>query len=294
MSSKIHLSGIIPIANHNSEIDVKFPNVLLPLCDGFSAIQRSVFECAMAGCNTIWIVANEDMSPLIRKVIGDWIYDPVYYNRSFSTFPSEVRKEVPIYYVGIKPKDFNRRDSYGWSVLEGIHCAYMTSARISKWLTPEKYFVSFPFGIADPHQIREFRKEIRDKHNNFFYTHDNKNVKDNLPLSFTLTGDDFKLCRRAINKKTTREFLPPSPGHQFPSEKLPLHERWSARYFNFSDVFEDVCESSSFKHELEWFYDVSTWQGYRNYIASENIIKSPISDLTKPRQHVKIPYTSEE
>ena len=294
MSSKIHLSGIIPVANHNSELDIAFPHVLLPLADGFNAIQRSVFECAMAGCNTIWIVANEDMSPLIRTVVGDWVYDPVYFNRSFSAFPSEVRKEVPIYYVGIKPKDFDRRDSYGWSVLEGIHCAYMTSSRISKWLMPEKYFVSFPFGVTDPHQIREFRKEIRDKNNNFFYMHDSMTVKDNLPLPFTLTGEDFKLCRRAINKKTTREYLPPLPNHKFPTQKLPLHERWSARYFNFNDVFDNVCENSSFKHELEWFYDISTWQGFRDYLASENFIETPNPDLTKARQHVKIPYTSEE
>tara|TARA_E500000331_G_scaffold336248_1_gene363154 strand:+ start:2787 stop:3668 length:882 start_codon:yes stop_codon:yes gene_type:complete len=292
---KIHLSGIIPIANYETDLKINFPHMLLPLSNGFNLIQRSVFECAMAGCDTIWIVANEDMAPVIRKIIGDWTYDPVYYKRDFSSkFYSELRKEVPIYYVGIKPKDFDRRDSYGWSVIEGMHAAYMTAYKISKWLTPEKYFVSFPFGVTDPFQIRDFRKPIRDKNKNFFYSYGDNTVKNNTPLPFTLTGEDFLKCRRAINQKTTREYLPPLPNQQYPTQKRPLHERWSAQYFSFSEVFENVNEESSVKHEIEWFYDVSSWPKYCDFLSSKNIIEIPFEDLTKPHKHVKIPYTSEE
>lgn len=294
MPSKIHLAGIIPVANYECDIDVGFPQVLLPVCDGFSLIQRSVFECAMAGCDTIWIVANEDLAPVVKNTVGEWTYDPVYYKRDFSSkFYSELRKEVPIYYVGIKPKDLDRRDSYGWSVLEGIHSAYMTSYRISKWLTPEKYFISFPLGICDPHQIRENRKEIKDIKANFFYKFLGNTAKQNLLLPFTMTGEDFKLCRRAINKKTTREYLPPSPSQQYPDQKLPLHERWSARYFNFSEIFEKVNEDNAFFRDLSWFHDASTWEKYVQYISSENLVIKPFEDLTKPRKHVKIPYDSE-
>ena len=294
MPPKIHLSGIIPIANYDSDIESDFPPILLPVCNGFSVIQRSVFECAMAGCDTIWIVANEDLAPVIKSTIGEWVYDPVYYKRDLSSkFYSELRKEVPIYYIGIKPKDLDRRDSYGWSVLEGIHSAYMTSYRISKWLTPEKYFISFPFGVCDPHQIREHRKEIRDKKSNFFYKFLGNTVKQDLLLPFTMTGEDFKLCRRAINKKTTREYLPPLPNQQYPDQKLPLHERWSARYFSFSEIFENVSEDNALFKDLSWFHDTSTWENYVRYISSENIVIKPFGDLTKPHRHVKIPYDSE-
>ena len=291
----LHLSGIIPIANYEAELDVSFPELLMPVSNGFNLIQKSVHECAVAGCNTIWIVANDDLAPIIRKTVGDWVYDPVYYKRDLeSKFYSQLRKEIPIYYVGIKPKDQNKRDSYGWSIIEGIHAAYMTSHKISKWLTPEKYYISFPFGVFDIYFIRQHRKLIRDKTKNLFFTHNGQSVVNNQYLPFTMTGEDFKQCRRAINKKTTREYLPPLPNHKFPTQKLPLHERWSARYFNFNDVFDNVCDNSSFKHELEWFYDISTWQGFRDYLASKNFIETPIPDLTKARQHVKIPYTSEE
>lgn len=289
-----HLSGIIPIANYETELDVAFPELLLPVTNGFNLIQKSVYECAAAGCNTIWVVANDDLAPIVRKIIGDWVYDPVYYKRDMeSKFYSQLRKEVPIYYVGIKPKDQNKRDSYGWSILEGIHAAYMTSLKISKWLTPEKYFISFPFGVFDIYFIRQHRKMIRNKNKNLFFKYNGLSVANNQYLPFTMTGEDFKLCRRAINKKTTRGYLPPLPDQQYPSQKLPLQERWSARHFTLSDIYEPLVTMPHESVDLEWHYNISSWQNYVEYISSGNLINKPLDDLTRPRQHVTIPYDSE-
>tara|TARA_Y100001938_G_scaffold88678_1_gene121525 strand:+ start:317 stop:1198 length:882 start_codon:yes stop_codon:yes gene_type:complete len=290
----LHLSGIIPIANYETDLNVSFPELLMPIADGFNLIQKSVHECALAGCNTIWIVANDDMAPVIRKIIGDWVYDPVYYKRDMeSKFYSQLRKEVPIYYVGIKPKDQDKRDSYGWSILEGIHAAYMTSLKISKWLTPEKYYISFPFGLFDIYFIRQHRKIIRDKQKNLIFKYNGKSVIDNQYLPFTMTGEDFKLCRRAINQKTTREYLPPLPDQKYPSRKLPLHQRWSARNFTLSEIYEPLQGSPHTSVNLEWYYDASKWANYADYISSNNLIEKPLDDLTRPRQHVTIPYDSE-
>jgi hypothetical protein len=262
----------------------------MPIRPGFSAIQKSVFECAMAGCNTIWIIANDDLSPAIRKLVGDWVYDPVYYSRPVK-FNSEQRKEIPIYYVPIHPKDRDRRDSYGWSVLHGIHSAWRVSNNISHWLTPDKYFVSFPLSLYDIYDIREYRQEISSRNRNVFLSYDDKTVKDNLPLSFTMTGEDFKTCRRSVNKKTTREYLPPSPGQHYPTQKRPLHDRWSARHFNFEDIFGDIDESHILKVDLSWFCDLSSWSGYSDFIGSNFSLEIPKEELTKPHKHVKIPYT---
>ena len=136
------------------------PQVMLPVNNGFSAIQKSVFECAMAGCKTIWIVANNDLAPVVRKHIGDWVYDPVYYERTFTKFYSDHRREIPIYYVPIHPKDRDRRDSYGWSILYGVYSSWYTAYKISKWITPQNYYVSFPMSIYDVYAIREYRQNI--------------------------------------------------------------------------------------------------------------------------------------
>ena len=289
-TQKLHLAGIIPVANLQTDLNIETPDVLLPIARGFTAIQKSVFECALAGCNTIWIVANDDLAPIVRKVVGEWVYDPVYYSRP-SKFSSEERKEIPIYYIPIHPKDRDRRDSYGWSVLYGALCAFKTSHRISKWITPHKYYVSFPLSVYDVYQIRQHRRDISHRENNFFLTHDGATVKDNLPLSFTLFGEDFKECRRSINTKTTREYLPPSPGQQYPSQRIPLQDRWSARYFQLNTVFEKINEDNSKKIDIGWYYDVSCWDGYRNYLGSNFSVETPPDHLTKAHEHVKIPYT---
>jgi hypothetical protein len=287
---KIHLAGIIPLANIDSEHKLETPEVLLPVSDGLTAIQKSVFECAMAGCNTIWIIANDDIAPIIRKIVGEWTYDPVYYHTS-AKFSSEQRKEIPIYYVPVHPKDRNRRDSYGWSVLYGAYSAWKVAYKISQWVTPDKYFVSFPMAAYDIYSIRGYRKLINHRDNNFFLSYDGETVKDNKPIAFTFTGDDFKQCRRSVNKATTREYLPPSPGTQYPKQKIPLKDRWSARQFNFQTVFKQVSEESATKVDLEWYYDLSDWAGYRNFLASNFSIETPPEHLTKPHKHVKIPYT---
>jgi hypothetical protein len=293
VSSYVHTAGIIPVANLKTDIDTQIPEVMLPISNGFSAIQKSVFECAMAGCKTIWIVANNDLAPIIRKTVGDWVYDPVYYERTFTKFYSDHRKEVPIYYVPIHPKDRDRRDSYGWSILYGVYSSWYTAYKISKWVIPQNYYVSFPMSIYDVYDIRNYRQSISNLKTNFFLKHNNETVKDGRYLSFTMKGDDFKACRNLINKTTTREFLPPSPDQKYPSQKLPLEDRWSARSFSLQQILNPLNSKAPELAEISWYYDISTWAGYTSYLGSEKIIETPKKELTLPHTHVNIPYVDE-
>jgi hypothetical protein len=292
VSNKIHLGGIIPVANLSTDLNLLTPDILLPINQGWTAIQKSVFECALAGCNTIWIIANDDLAPIVRKAVGDWVYDPVYLS-GYSKFSSEQRKEIPIYYVQISPKDRDRRDSYGWSTLYGAYSAWKVAHKISQWVTPDKYYVSFPMAVYDIYCIRDYRKLINHRDNNFFLSYDGETVKDNKPIAFTFTGDDFKKCRRSVNKLTTREYLPPSPDSRYPTRKLPLNERWSARHFDLQTVFQKVKTKNSTTIEIDWYYDISKWEEYRSFLGSSFSLKIPPNELTKPRKHVKIPYNLE-
>ena len=290
MSQSAHLAGIIPVSNFKTDIETPYESYLLPINNGFTAIQKSVFECAMAGCNTIWIVANDDIAPIVRHTVGEWVYDPVYYQRTYTKFYKEHRKEVPIYYVPVSPKDRDRRDSYGWSVLHGINSAWYTAYKISKWILPDKYYVCFPMSAYDVHEVRKYRKDISKLNTNFFMSYNGKTVKDDEYLAFTMNGDDFKKCRNLINKTTTREYLPPLPNQQYPSQKIPLHQRWSARHFLNSEIFQPLSLDNSKIVEVDWYYNLSSWDGYVEYLSSKKNIETPIKDLTKPRIHVNIPY----
>ena len=143
----------------------------------------------------------------------------------------------------------------------------------------------------DVYSIRNHRKLINHPKDNFFLTHKDQSVKNNKPIAFTFTGEDFIQCRRSVNKQTTKEYLPPLDGHRYPSQKLTIGERWSARHFKFQRIFEKVSEAKAAKIELEWYYDVSTWQGYCDFVGSKYFIETAPDHLTKPHKHVKIPYT---
>lgn len=292
--SRVHLAGIIPIAGNNAGIETIFPSVLLPISDGYSAIQKSVYECAMAGCSTIWIVANDDMAPIIRKTIGDWIYDPVYTQRLKFGQGKDGRKEIPIFYTPISPKNIDRRDSYGWSVLSGVYSAWLVGNQMSKWIIPEKYYVSFPMSVYNVEDIRQHRTEIRNPKSNFLLQHNEMTVMDNQLLSFTMLNDDFINCRRYVNRTTTKEFYNTEEGEQYPSKRLPLEERWSARGFSLEQVFSELNVRNATYYSPAWYYNISSWQGYQEYMSSENLFKKPHELLTRPHTHANIPYTLQE
>jgi hypothetical protein len=293
MSKHVHLAGIIPLANSNIDFGVGVPISMLPINQALVVIQKSIIECAIVGCQTIWISANDDMAPIIRKVVGDWVYDPVYYNRKHR-YPSEVRKEIPIYYVPILPKDRDRRDSYGWSVLSGIHSAWYVANKLSKWIVPEKYYISFPYGLYDVYPLRDYRKQISSLDNNFFMSHAGKTVKDNKYLPFTMMANDFKECRRHVNAETTKTFYNTSPGEKYPSKKLPLDERWSARGFDFSTIFSKVADVDPLNLQTDWYFQIDSWDNYVKYISSNYRIKMPKEPLTKPHKHAKLIYIKGE
>jgi len=288
--SRVHLAGIIPVSGIETDYGVPIPDVMMPVQAGFTAIQKSVHECALAGCNTIWIVANPDLAPIVRKSVGEWVYDPVYYGRSKFGQGSEHRREIPIYYAPVHPKDIGRRDSYGWSILNGVYTSWRTANHISKWVVPDKYFVSFPMAAYDIYQLREHRQLISDRNSNFFMRHEELTVLDGVPLPFTMTGADYIQCRRFVNKKTTKEYYNTAEGEQYPSKKLPLEERWSARRFSLSEVFEEMSTENSNVVDIDWYYDISEWEKYKQYLGSDNFIKKPYEPLTKPHTHAIIPY----
>lgn len=284
----IHLAGIVPIAGMEDDFGLITPACLLPVDRAYTAIQKAVYECAMVGCRTIWIIANDDMAPAIKKVVGEQILDPVYYRRP-TAYPGDVQRIIPIFYAPIHPKDLNRRDSYGWSVLYGVRSIWRTAVTISKWVVPEKYYVTFPMCAHNPYLLRKHRGLISKPGHNWFMTWQGKTVKDNMLLPFSMSGEESMNCRRAINKLTTREYINPPPG-EMPSEKLPFAERWSARTFDFRTVFGELSEENSNKFETDWYYDISTYEGYSQYLGSVNFMKKPIKDLLGPRKDVKLPY----
>lgn len=276
--TNFHLTGIVPIAGQSLDFDLPYPDCMLPIAPNFTLIQAAVLECAYAGCENIWVVCNDDIAPIVRHTVGDYVEDPMYfYNRSTRT--SDTRRRIPIFWVPIHPKDRDRRDCLAWSVIHGALAALKVTSQISKWTIPDKYYVSFPYGVSKPDQVWKSRKAIRTM-KNFYTVSDGKTVQDNLYTSFTFGKEEFIKYRRNVRKGTGVYTMDVVDERGIPRSKMPIEEQWSARFFDLKDVFKDLDLDDATLLNIE-FHNVGCWKEYLEFTASDyaKVIKVPPKDL---------------
>jgi len=278
-----NLVGIIPIAGHETfDFDQPWPDCMMPIGPSYSLIEAAVVECAWAGCKSIWIVVNGDFAPIIRKRLGDWCGDPVWANRTFDPFIHSSRRKIPIYYVGVNPKDRHKRDCTAWSVIHGALTAFKTMTSISEWMSPSKYYVSFPHGYFPPHQIREYRRLINSK-KNCYISFNGESVLDNNFMSFTFGKEDWLEFRRIIREGTGKRV----PGSNIDDDLfLDPSERWSARFFGLDRVFAPLKLEGATEIKVENYFNIRNWEEYTNFLSASRKIgieKPPKSILLRHR-----------
>jgi len=266
-----------------------YPDVLLPVYRDYTIIEAAVVEAAHAGCDTIWIVCNDDIAPIVRHRIGDYIQDPIHFYNKYQNHMKDRRIRIPIFWVPIHPKDRDKRDCLSWSVIHGALTSLKTSGRISKWLNPDKYYVSFPYGIFDPRVLKNHRRAIKSK-KNFYISSNNKTVEDNRYTSFTFGKEEFITYRRNVRKGTGQYSTKETDHRGIPRSRLPIEERWSARFFELKDVFFGARTNDDSVLEIEQFYDIDNWDNYRKFLSSPlgNSIKRPSRELFSYREFNRI------
>ena len=275
-----HLAGIIPLAASTGEFNLPGHDVLMPLAPDFNLIEKSIAECSYAGCESIWIVCNDDIAPLIKYKVGDWVEDLYTIEAGqYVRYPKEGHVSIPIYYVPIHPKHRDKYDCYAWSVLHGANVAYWVCRRLGRWLIPDRYYVSFPFGVSDPEEVKKARGKMSGK-KPFYFSHGGKTVCDGLPLGFTFDTLEWRRARDII-KSNSRSYYPPLEGEEIPSRLLPPAERRKSRHFKLLDVFKGADLSNAIIKEVSWFYDLTEWEEYCKLILSGHI-----KDLSRPHGFV--------
>jgi hypothetical protein len=262
--SKLTMPGIIPVAGMNTEFGMEWDASLMPVGPNYTAIEASVYEALHAGCNSIWIVANDDVAPLLRYRLGEVATDVDSIRRgTFAKFGQTKHLEVPIYYVPIHPKHRDKVDNYAWSVIYGANVAYWIHTKFSRWSRPDQYYVSFPMGVMDPKEVLEHRSLLR-KSAPFYFSHQGKTVKDGVPVSFVLTPTEWRRAKHVI---TTNSAVWKAPDEGIPTEKLPPDERLISLSYGLDEVFGDGPEGT--QQEIKSFYNLTTWDGYVKLVSSE-------------------------
>ena len=273
--NSFHLAGIIPVAGQPLDFNFPWHDCMTPIAPNYLAIERAVLECATAGCETIWLVCPSDMQPLLKNRLGEAVQDPVWISRKHDFYPSESRKQIPIYYVETHPRDQDRRDSIVWSILYGAKIAKKISHSLSQWVVPNKYYVAFPHAVYPSQHLRKYRKEISNHGNFFLLTDEGNSILDGYYIGFAFEAKELGRLIKYFWDKQTGKYDPSQPVSErkdgkFFTKLLPEELRYSGRFFNVKDIFSHLDpERPTLKVEMEWYYDISSWENLCIYLASE-------------------------
>ena len=278
-----HLAGIVPVAAQRMDFGMDWSDCLMPLAKNLTAVENAALECAWAGCETIWIVCNDDVSPLIRYRIGDYLMDPVYFNR-FDVHPSNNKRRIPVFYVPLHHRDRQRRDCLAWSVVHGAARCFSVCSRLSSQLSPRKYYVSFPHGVYRADFLRGQRKAVSSV-NPFFLTHQGESIRTGAQLGFTFDAEDWKTFRDIL--KLRREDL-------IKSELL--EKKNAASHFTLDMVFKNGIVENTVEAEVPWYYPIDSWDSYCSFLGSEERkeLARPGPHILKYREYNRIGYEPDD
>jgi len=183
------------------------------------------------------------------------------------------KKWIPIFYTPLSQKDRDRRDSLGWSALHGALMAFQISDKMSQWVLPTKYFVSFPYGLYHTGIVRDHRDAIRGP-KSFFLSHQGQTARDGLYLGFTFFPEDWPKFKHHVKNQC-------SGGNR----DIPFQERWSSRHFTLDKIFNVDVISIDKKVEVPEYYDLDSWDSLQQYYTSEMKIPRPTREFMKPYHH---------
>jgi hypothetical protein len=286
---RFHLAGIVPVASTlKADFKMILPDVLMPLAPDFTIIENAILTAAYAGCETIWVVMETKTIPIFKEKLGEWVRDPIC---DFGMYYKGKERRIPIVYVPVNPNDFLKRESLPWSIVMGVNTAYKVTKNLTRWVTPDCYFISFPFGVVDHKIIRENRRKISSK-NRFYCSYQGKTVKDGEYLPFTFFLKDFIRYKNyfkdnEVMKYDTMNF---SIYGKENWKLIPLKERYTGRYFNIKDIFSiaEITEEDTVV-EFPWYFNIDNWEGYCQLLGHEGrkTFKRPSSHIFPPVRYRK-------
>lgn len=270
-----HMAGIVPVAGRPLGFKMPWHDCMMPVANDFLAVERAVWECVLARCNTIWIVCHASMQPLLRKRIGDFVYHPknILYVKE-----TEITTRSNIFYVSINPIDRDKRDTLGWSVLHGANTAYRVCKFISKWVVPEKFYCAFPYGvtcdeaiIGKPHIIKKWGRTT-------LFSHNGKTVQDNEYCSFTFDANSYKKCRNFVKGYALSQW---DGTTSYARQTMSLDLTLGQIFKNLDTTAVDVIE-------YPWFYSIDTWENYCKFLGSGHILEKNKKGFSKVKTREKI------
>ncbi len=239
------------------EVENNLPHhpALQRVTKSLTAIESSVLECAIAGCSSVWVCCDETMQPLIKNRLGDYVRDPVNLNKSnYTNFPEDNRIMVPIYYYQVHPKDKAKRIGLAWDFINTVLAIYHFSNKLSRWLVPEKYYISFCYGLYGLETIRSSRQLFLGS-DNYILTNSGEDLFDGLYLGACLKSDYIR--ETVISLKKGNLYFN-SPGMRFTDLPRPPDHK---------------------KIEVSEYFSCNSWDSYVEYIKNKSFLNDYSRDI---------------
>lgn len=263
--------GIIPIQNGATNDGLPWPKSLTPLYNNYTALHRAVLECAMVGCSSIWVVTEKRYIPLMKSVVGSYVEDPILAQLPVE-FKENYTMRIPIWYVSLPVRDLGRRDCYGRSILAGADYAINAASRLSQHLKPQKFYVAFTESVYSPWILQQHRKKAKSVNQNVFLTVENKSIKDGVPVGFTMFVEDLKRYNADFKSRDQGAWMGTTVKDL---KRRPIEERNTAVKLTLDEVFRSATLEEAVVQDLPNAFNISTWEGYAKYMASNKFYKMP-------------------
>jgi hypothetical protein len=228
-------------------------------------------ECAIAGCSSIFVIAEKRHIPLLKAVVGTYVEDPILAQLPVE-FKYNFSMRIPIWYSSVPVRDVGRRDCYGWSILSAANLANKVSCSLSQGAVPEKFYVAFHQSIYSPWRLQKSRKKIKSSDLNWFVSSDGKTIKDGAAFGFTFLPEDLSRFLKEFRIKDQGTWIGTGM-HDL--VRRPIGERNLGRNLGLDEVFESARIEDAVVHECPKIYDISEWAGYVEYMSSPHHYKMP-------------------
>lgn len=265
--------GIISACGQNNDMFYSHHNVLLPVGNNITAIERSVYECMLVGCQSIWINCHPSITNILKLYFGHYFKNP-HWNRlkRFTDFPI-APKYIPIYYMNPNWKDLNQRTSW---IYCGLSAAKMADSILNQFFETTKYikyYFAFPNAVLRFEKGRAVAKKVKES-DNFCFEFEGKTFKDNLYASFTLRGEQIKDCFEKLT------FL----------ETEYTDYGFNSRFFPISKVLKHLDITKFETMPLKAYYPIYTNKKYFDYLQKGDYYYiNKKSNLIKNYLNVRLP-----
>jgi hypothetical protein len=140
----------------------------------------------------------------------------------------------------------------------------------SRWATPSKYYVSFPYGVYSPSFVKQARKIISSKKSVFFRTPEGLTVKDGAYAAFSFDTWEYSDYRQSFLDAETRLWKNAKwENGKVVGEKLPPEERYNGDKIPLETFLQSADVNTKEVFDLDWYYDISSWDKYTKFLSSK-------------------------